>query len=85
LIESTTRVWDSGAVSHLDSKDGYERQTPADGAPAAHVTHPETNHDPVNEIEAALKTLRGTADEAERQSALETLEKATRKLRDRFH
>jgi hypothetical protein len=81
LIESATRVWDAGAVSHLDSKDGRERQTVADGAPAAHVTSPETNHDPVSEIEAALKALRGTPDLAERQNALDALDKATRRLR----
>jgi multidrug efflux pump len=43
----------------------------------------DTNHDPVQELEAALKSLRGALADADRQRALEALEKATTKLKER--
>jgi multidrug efflux pump len=44
----------------------------------------ETNHDGVQEIEEALKALRSAPADADRQMALEALDSATRKLRERF-
>ena len=84
--DGTLEIRPAGFLTGAGSRDGHH-QTNHVVAATKHIDHaaePETNHDPVNEIEAALKALRGTPDGAEGRKALEALEEATRRLRKRF-
>jgi multidrug efflux pump subunit AcrB len=61
------------------SSNGHEGNgaiVPADGVPHA---------DPVHEVEAALTALRNAHSDAERRHVLDNLDRATRRLRERFH
>ena len=48
------------------------------------VEKPEATRDPVQDVEAALKALRGAHDKGAKARALDALEKATKKLKDHY-
>jgi len=72
-------------LTHVAVDDGHGGH---DGAllkhGVGHADAPQPGPDSMEEVEAALKALRSARDPAERRKAMETLDRATMKLRDQF-
>jgi multidrug efflux pump len=74
----------SDSLTSAESRGGYQENNVVSASEYGdHAGAADTNHDPVHEIEAALKVLQGAPAEADRERALELLDNATRRLRDR--
>ncbi len=90
---SGAEVHPDGSLVVAQSRDGHAVGVPsANGhevhgaiVPAGAVHHADAGGDPMQEVEAVLQSLRKAHSEAERQTALEELDRATRRLRERMH